>query len=145
MGCCDETTPWRDSLQARICARGDMETIEVKTDAPTISTLSARLLLSVVAMKKWKMLSLDFKAAFLQSNVDREVIVIPPHDLVKYENGNRVLWSLKKRMYGLVDASRGFWLELDKYLLGIGCQRLIFDKAHFFLFGRTLLALLKLT
>ena len=82
-----------------------METIEVKTDAPTISTLSARLLLSVVAMKKWKMLSLDFKAAFLQSFVDREVVVIPPHDLVKYENGNRVLWSLKKRIYGLVDAS----------------------------------------
>ena len=111
-----------------------METIEVKTDAPTISTLSARLLLSVVAMKKWKMLSLDFKAAFLQSNVDREVIVIPPHDLVKYENGNRVLWSLKKRMYGLVDASRGFWLELDKYLLSVGCQRSIFDKALYFFY-----------
>ena len=40
-------------------------------------------------MKKWKMLSLDFKAAFLQSNVDREVVVIPPHDLVKYENGEQ--------------------------------------------------------
>ena len=111
-----------------------METIEVKTDAQTITKLSARLLLSVVAMKKWKMLSLDFKAAFLQSYVDREVVVIPPHDLVKYENGNRVLWSLKKRTYGLVDASRGFWLELDKYLLSVGCQRSIFDKALYFFY-----------
>ena len=31
--------------KARICARGDMETIKVKTDAPTISKPSARLLL----------------------------------------------------------------------------------------------------
>ena len=104
------------------------------------------LLLSVVATKKWKMSSLDFKAAFLQSNVDREVIVIPPHDLVKYINGNRVLWRLKKRMYGLVDASRGFWPELDKYLLSVGCQRSIFVKAlYFFIWTDNSQALLKLT
>jgi hypothetical protein len=118
--------------KARICARGDMEIIKVKTDAPTIAKLSARLLLSVVASKKWKLSSLDFKAAFLQSPVDREVVVIPPHDLIKYKDGSRILWRLKKRMYGLVDASRGFWLELDRFLISVGCQRSIFDKALYF-------------
>ena len=105
---------------------------KVKTDAPTIAKLSARLLLSVVASKKWKLSSLDFKAAFLQNPVDREIVVIPPHDLIKYKDGSRILWRLKKRMYGLIDASRGFCLELDSFLISVGCQRSIFDKALYF-------------
>ena len=56
----------------------------------------------VVVMKQllgtWKPLKSRLMTQQFQnnfSNVDREVIVIPPNDLLKYENGNRVLWSLK--------------------------------------------------
>ena len=69
-----------------------METIEIKTDSPTISKPSEILLLTVAASKGYKLQSLDFKAAFLQGKtLDREVIVVPPKDLVKYENGKRIL------------------------------------------------------
>jgi hypothetical protein len=35
-------------------------------------------------------------------------------------------------MYGLVHASRGFWLEVDSFLISVGCQKSIFDKALYF-------------
>ena len=121
--------------KARICCRGDMETIEIKTDSPTIAKPSERILLSVAACKGWKLQSLDFKAAFLQGKpLEREVIVVPPRDLLKYENGKRILWRLNKSMYGLVDAARNFNKKLDKDLLAVGCTRCTFDKAMYFYF-----------
>ena len=38
-------------------------------------------MLSVVAQKKWKLNSIDIKAAFLQGeNIDRELYVLPPKE-----------------------------------------------------------------
>ena len=116
--------------KARICCRGDMESLEIRTDSPTICKASERMLLTVAASKGFKLQSLDFKAAFLQGkDLEREVIVIPPKDLIRYDNGERVLWRLNKAMYGLVDASRNFNKQLDVDLREAGCQRSIFDKA----------------
>ena len=78
----------------------------------------------MAASKGYKLQSLDFKAAFLQGKaLDREVIVVPPKDLVKYENGKRILWRLNKSMYGLVDAARNFNREIGTDLLAAGCVR----------------------
>ena len=119
--------------KARICCRGDMESVDIKTDSPTISKASERILLTVAASKGFKLQSLDFKAAFLQGKpLDREVIVIPPKDLIRWENGKRMLWRLNKSMYGLVDASRNFNQQLDTDLLEAGCTRSTFDKAMYF-------------
>ena len=121
--------------KARIVCRGDMESIEIKTDSPTIAKPSERILLSVAASKCWKLQSLDFTAAFLQGkSLEREVIVVPPPDLLKYENGKRVLWRLNKSMYGLVDAARNFNKKLNDDLLAAGCTRCTFDKAMYFYF-----------
>ena len=85
--------------KVRICCRGDMESIEIKTDSPTISKAGERILLTVAASKGYKLRSLDFKAAFLQGkDLEREVIVIPPPDMLEYENGKRILWKLNKAM-----------------------------------------------
>ena len=132
--------------KARICCRGDMETIEIKTDSPTISKPSERLLLTVAASKGYKLQSLDFKAAFLQGKtLEREVIVVPPKDLVKYENGKRILWRLNKSMYGLVDAARNFNREIDTDLLAVGCVRCTFDKALYFYYdGSELIGILSI-
>ena len=119
--------------KARICCRGDMESVEIRTDSPTICKASERLLLTVAASKGYKLQSLDFKAAFLQGkDLEREVILIPPKDLIRYENGVRVLWRLNKAMYGLVDASRNFNQQLDNDLREAGCIRSTFDKALYF-------------
>ena len=124
--------------KARICCRGDMEKIEIKTDSPTVAKASERILLTTAASNKWKLQSLDFKAAFLQGrDIDREVIVIPPKDVLQHDDGKRVLWKLQKSMYGLVDASRNFNKQLDKDLLEAGCIRSTFDKALYFFYEGT--------
>ena len=122
--------------KARLCARGDEETLDVKTDSPTVSKLSERIFLSICASKKWKGKSLDFTGAFLQGKpIDREVIIIPPKDYLKHDlDGNRILWKVNKRMYGFKDASRGWWLELDETLTSLGMVRSIYDKAVYLFF-----------
>ena len=121
--------------KARLVCRGNEETVDIQTSSPTASRLSLRLLLSTAATKNWKISSLDFTGAFLQGRVlDREVIMVPPPDQMKYSpRGERILWRLRKRLYGLRDASRGFWLEVDDFLLSQGCQRSKHDKATYLL------------
>ena len=119
--------------KARLVCRGCEETVDVETSSPTASRLSLRLLLSTAASKGWKVSSLDFTGAFLQGKApEREIIVVPPPDQMKYSSrGNRLLWRLKKRLYGLRDASRGFWLEVDEFLIDQGCTRSKHDKATY--------------
>ena len=123
-------------LKARICARGDEEVVNVKTTSPTLSHTAERLLLHTAACKSWTIQSIDFTAAFLQGEkIDRKVIVIPPHDLLRRtERGQRVLWRLVKRLYGLKDSSRGFYLGLDTHLLANGMKRSQYDRALYMFF-----------
>ena len=124
--------------KARLCCMGCDETAEVETTSPTATRISVRMLLTIAATKDWKVSSLDFSGAFLQGKApEREVIVIPPKDQQRYtKRGVRILWRLLKRLYGLRDASRGFWLEVDSFLLELGCQRAKYDKATYLLFDK---------
>ena len=117
--------------KARLVCCGNEETVEFETASPTATRLSLRMCITTAASKNWKLKSLDFQGAFLQGKqVDREIIVIPPSDQLKRsERGNRMLWKLKKKLYGLKDAGRAFWQELDETLLSLGCVRSKHDKA----------------
>ena len=96
-------------------AVGKIRRLEIKTDSPTISKTSERLLLA--ASKGYKLQSLDFKTAFLQGkSLEREVIFVPPNNLVKYENFKIISWRLNKSMYGLVDDARNFNRESGVHL-----------------------------
>ena len=72
------------------------------------------------------------KAAFLQgSDIGRDVFVQPPKEA-------RVpgwLWQMLKRAYGFVDASRGFYLEVEQTLVNLGCQVSRLDPAVFIYFN----------
>ena len=66
------------------------------------------------------------RAAFLQGALlERDVFVRPP----KERRIPGILWKLIKPAYGLVDASRGFYVELDKVLTELGCTACAFDPA----------------
>ena len=57
-----------DSIKARLCARGDKEKGDVRTDSPTVSRQALRLLITKAAQNHWKLKSLDFTGAFLQGH-----------------------------------------------------------------------------
>ena len=88
----------------------------------------------------WDIKTADVKAAFLQgTELDRDVFVRPP----KERRVPGVIWKMVKRAYGFVDASRGFYLELNKVLLELGCKVSSYEPAMYMYFGQSDSNLLK--
>ena len=118
-------------VKARLCAKGFQETEELRRDSPTISKVALRTLLSVVATRGWVLRGEDVKSAFLQgAPIDRVVYVNPPREF-KGVHGRNTLWKLRKRIYGLVDASRGWYCQLCDVLTDLGCKRVEIEPAVF--------------
>ena len=93
-------------VKARLVVRGDQEdTSDVQTDSPTFCKGNINFVLMISARNGWVVKSQDITAAFLQSvPIERDVFVRPPPE----RRVPGVIWKLKKTVYGLVDASRGF-------------------------------------
>ena len=119
-------------IKARLVARGfeegDQESI--RKDSPTLEKSSLRVILMIAAMKKWSIKTTDVKSAFLQgSDLTREVLIKPP----KEANSKGKLWKLKKCLYGLQDASRMWYLKVEKRLKQLGFQQSVMDYGLFYL------------
>ena len=117
--------------KARLVIRGfeEKEKDDLQKDAPTAAKTSLRIAFGIAVDNEWDIVSIDIKAAFLQSRlIEREVFVQPPKD-VEMEKGK--LWRLRKPAYGLVDAARCWYLSLRDELLGVGCKQSQLDKAVF--------------
>ena len=101
--------------------RGDQEdTLDVQTDSPTVQKRIISVKLTMAARKKWVIKSQDNKSAFLQSvPKDRDVFVKRPVE----RRIPGVIWKLKKYVYGLVNASHGFYLNLSGDLVNSSCLK----------------------
>ena len=116
----------QDQIKARLVARGYQESVKPKADAPTASREALRVCLSLTANEKFDRKVLDVTSAFLQSNpIDRIIIIQPP----KYIKKEGKVWKLKKACYGLVDASRQFYLSVKKELEMFGMKMVELDEA----------------
>ena len=113
--------------KARLCARGFEEIQTFRTDSPTCSRESTRLLLAILASNSWTINSLDIKAAFLQGKeIDRLVFIKPPP-----EARTNTLWKLKKCVYGLADAPRQWYVKLKGELERLGMIQSSYDDGLF--------------
>ena len=117
--------------KARLCLRGDQERAlhSIPRESPTVNKISVKLLVTLAVSQGWQIRSCDVERAFLQSDqIEREVFVRPPPEM-KLPRG-KVL-QLKKTAYGLVDASRAFFLKQAKELKDVGFHPLTMDPAMF--------------
>ena len=118
-------------IKARLCLRGDQEKSlhKIPRESPTVNKISVKILVTIAVSQGWDIRSCDVERAFLQSDqIEREVYVRPPPELNLPRN--KVL-LLKKTAYGLVDASRAFYLKQAKELKNIGFHPLSMDPAMF--------------
>ena len=116
------------SVKARLCAKGFQEQQDFRTDSPTCSRESVRVVLAAISCKKWVLRSVDVRSAFLQgSPIDRIVFISPPP-----EANTSNIWMLKKCVYGLADAPRHFYLRLRDELAGLGITPCKLDMGLFF-------------
>lgn len=98
--------------KARLVARGfeEINIQELPKDSPTCSSESLKMVIAVICQNKWKLNSMDIKAAFLQGkDLTRDVYLRPPQEA----ESEGIVWKLNKCVYGLADASL-FWYNKVK-------------------------------
>ena len=115
-------------LKARLVVRGYEEMEAIRSDSPTCSKDSVRMLLAVAVSKDWHLHSLDVKAAFLQGKqIERDIYIKPPKEFREKD----CIWKLNKLVYGLCDASRSWYLKVEEVLVGLGMVVCTYDRAVF--------------
>ncbi|CAC5414014.1 unnamed protein product [Mytilus coruscus] len=117
-------------VKARLVVRGFEEENEVKSDSPIVHKESLRLFLALASTSEFDIHSIDIKAAFLQGKeIDRVIFVKPPKEL---SSDKSVAWKLNKCVYGLIDASRNWFLSVKRELLQLECIQSKLDPAIFY-------------
>ena len=121
-------------VKARLTVRGDQEdTANVRKDSPTVRKGNIKIFCAVAAKEGWSIKTNDVTCAFLQgAPMEREVFVLPP----KERRIPGILWLLRKPVYGLADAARGWHLALDKELTVDGCEKSRMDPAMYLYFSK---------
>ena len=120
--------------KARLCVRGDQEVDKnhIATDSPTVAKYNIRMMLMAAEKEGWNVRASDVTSAFLQSGgIYRDVYVRPPKES-GVEKGK--VWRLRKTVYGLLDASRGFYLSYSNALGNLGMEVSRLDPALFLFF-----------
>ena len=115
-------------VKARLVARGFEESNYARTDSPTCSKQSIRMIFTTASCMSWELYTLDVTSAFLQGNkMEREVYVKPPLEFA--EPGK--VWRLVRCLYGLCDAPRSWYKRIDSELKTLGGVVSQFDNALF--------------
>ncbi len=126
--CTEKEKGGQTVTKARLVARGFEENDpQIRTDSPTCTKQSLRLLLCIIASKNWRLHTLDVRSAYLQGHpISRDLFLVPP----KFAQTTK-LWKLKKCPYGLVDAGRQWYLKIQQNLKDLGGKPLQLDPGVF--------------
>ena len=126
--CTEKMKGGKNVFKARLVARGfEEDSSQLRSDSPTCTKESLRMLLCILAAKKWKLQSIDIKSAYLQGcPISRDLYLQPPD----CANTSK-LWKLIKTPYGLVDAGRKWYIRVMKEFTNLGAQQAPCDQAVF--------------
>lgn len=126
--CTEKLKGGKLTLKARLVARGfEEDSSQLRTDSPTCSKESLRMVLCILAGNNWELKTIDIKSAYLQGHpISRDLFLQPPND-AKTEK----LWKLLKTPYGLVDAGRHWYIRVLKEFTALGAHMVQCDQAIF--------------
>ncbi|KAJ9554165.1 hypothetical protein OSB04_018210 [Centaurea solstitialis] len=121
--------------KARLVAKGYAQQYGVdytEVFAPVARLDTIRLILAVAAQKRWEVLQLDVKSAFLQGNLEEKVYVQQPLGFEKRGEEEKV-YLLHKALYGLKQAPRAWYSRIEAYFVREGfkkcsCEHTLFTK-----------------
>ena len=99
-----------------------------KTYAPVTCHGTIRTLLALVARHQWHIHQMDAKAAFLNSDLSKEIYMKAPPSL---DTRNGFVWRLNYALYGLKQASREWYKKVCIELESLGFTRSMSDHSIF--------------
>ena len=117
--------------KARLCIEGNWEQNRhlIPVDSPTVNPISVKIISTIGASRGHVFQTADVQRAFLQSTQpSRDVYVRPPPEMGLPRDK---LLKLKKTAYGLVDASRAYFIKQAQELTAMGFKASRLDPALF--------------
>ena len=118
--------------KARLVAKGFSQIEGLDYDeifSPVVRFESVRIILALAVLEKWSIEALDVKTAFLYGKLDEEIYMEQPSGF--QTAGKDKVLRLKRAIYGLKQAARAWWIELDKSLKDFGFHRIYADAGIF--------------
>lgn len=116
-----------ETLKARYVAKGYSQVHGIdyeETFSPTADITSVRILMQLAAQYNLTVHQMDVKAAFLHAPIHHEIFIEQPEGFVELsENGEKLVYRLKKSLYGLKQSGRNWNKVLDEYLISDGFLR----------------------
>ena len=106
------------SWKARLVAQGFLCVPQIdftETYAPTARSVTVRLVLAMAAILNLDLRQFDVETAFLGAPLKEEIYMEAPYGLDGIPTGH--VLRIKRSLYGLPQASRCFWTEMDTHLL----------------------------
>jgi len=119
--------------KARLVVRGFEQVEHGETFAPVARLTTVRMLLAVSALKNWQVHHMDVTTAFLNPSIGDETIYIrPPEgfewlDPDSHSQGESQVLRLRKALYGLKEAPRLWFRDINAYLHSIGFKSSMSD------------------
>ncbi|KAJ2934251.1 hypothetical protein H1R20_g2855, partial [Candolleomyces eurysporus] len=119
--------------RARFVAKGFSQVEGIDFEAlfsPVVRYESVRFVFALAALFGWYMTAVDVKTAFLYGKLDEEIYMDQPEGFVA-KGQERKVYRLHRAIYGLKQAARAWWLELEKSVRKLGFKRLHSDSGIF--------------
>ncbi|PIL25727.1 hypothetical protein GSI_11477 [Ganoderma sinense ZZ0214-1] len=102
-----------------------------ETFAPVSRLPSIRTILALAARHDWELRQMDVKSAYLNGTLEETVYMHQPPSFSMPEQSHLVC-RLKKTLYGLKQAGRGWYKTLTAAMLQMGFTRCVADHAVFY-------------
>ena len=83
-----------------------------KTFALTAKMDSLRLVLAIVASKRWEVHHMDVKSAFIHGEIHEEIYM---HKTQGFQEDPSLVFKLKKSLYGLKQALKNWYAKMDNF------------------------------
>ena len=110
--CTKENADGQKSFKARYVAKGynQIKGIDyTETFSPTANITSVRALMQIAAHNNLTVHQMDVKTAFLHAPIDTEIYLEQPEGFeVKSNDGEKLVYRLKKSIYGLKQSGRNW-------------------------------------
>ena len=119
--------------KARLVVRGFEQVAYGEIFAPVARLTTVCMLLAVSALRNWQVHHMDVTTAFLNPSIGDDVVYIRPAEGFEWldsglysQEGSKVL-RIRKALYGLKEAPRLWFKEIDAYLHSIGFKLTMSD------------------